>query len=500
MDSLHLHIDNESHDLWVFFSDNGWSTIGGPFLYRFDSQSLKYKGDILLFNDKGKPVTSRHEPLFATRDQSGNFILATDLAYLIGVDSRGKCTYRKRLMRHDCRWTSRNTERKKSYFIRDIKKHGDYRDRLDYREKRIHSLNLMSMAYSVSRDLLFVGQGCHCCSNDILVCNGQGRYLYHFRSPVGPEDMAARDGLLYLADYFHALIHVFTYEGKWLRSLDVLLKNRIKGVIDPEIDMFQQQWNTDGLFHVEDEDQVASLCVIGEDKLAVGLEKGLIRILDKEGNHLFDIQPPKPEFYPKSMIADASENLFVYYTGDRYFNKHRGLYRYGANGKVKGPLFGGELGIFKPAQKALEKKIAEDHADACDYFNLADILIRRKKPLREAIGLLEKSLELKPDLWIALAYLGLTLKEAGETERAVDCMERAMEHMGCSNMATALMEYYYRKHDKEKVWQYFQRMEKAEDEVEIEFYSSELTNAQLEEFLGPLVKRNKCNYLVSNNP
>jgi len=125
-------------------------------------------------------------------------------------------------------------------------------------------------------------------------------------------------------------------------------------------------------------------------------------------------------------------------------------------GRLKGPLFGGELGIFKPAQKALEKKIAEDRADAYDYFNLADILIRRKKPLRETIGLLKKSLELKPDLWIALAYLGLTLKEAGETERAVDCMERAMEHMGCSNMATALMEYYYRKHDKEKVWQYFQ--------------------------------------------
>ena len=500
MDSLLLHIDNASNDLWVFFSDNGWSTIGGPFLYRFDSQSLKYKGDIRLFNDKGKPVTSRHEPLFVTRDQSRNFILATDLAYLSGVDSRGKCTYRKRLMRHDCRWTSRNTKRKKLYFTRDIKKHGDDPERLDYPKKRIHSLNLMSMAYSVSRDLLFVGQGCHCCSNDILVYNGQGRYLYHFSSPVGPEDMAARDGLLYLADYFHALIHVFTYEGKWLRSLDVLLKNRIQGVIDPEIDMLQQQWNTDGLLSVEDEDQVASLCVIGEDKLACGLEKGLIRILDKEGNQLFDIQPPAPGFYPKSMVGDASENLFVYYTGDRHFNNPGSLYRYGANGKVKGPLFGGELGIFKPAQKALEKKIAEDRADACDYFNLADILIRRKKPLRETIGFLEKSLELKPDLWIALAYLGLTLNEAGETARAVDCMERAMEHMGCSNMATALIEFYYRMNNREKVWQYFKRMEAAEDDVDIEFYSSELTNNQLEEFLGTLVKRNKCDCLVSSKP
>ncbi len=500
MNSLSLHIDQENNDLLVFFSDSGWSTVGGPFLYRFDSQSLKYKGNVRLFNDKGKPVTSPHEPLFVSRDQSGNFILATDLAYLTGLDSRGKCTYRKRLMRHDYRWTSRNTERKKFYFIRDIKKHGDYRDRLDYREKRIHSLYLMSMAYSVSRDLLFVGQGCHCCSNDILVYNGQGEYLYHFRSPVGPEDMAARDGLLYLADNFHALIHVFTYEGKLLRSLDVLLKNRIKGVIDPEIDMFQQQWNTDGLLHVEDEDQVASLCAIGEDKLAVGLEKGLIRILDQEGNHLFDIQPPAPGFYPKSMVGDASENLFVYYTGDCYFNKPRGLYRYGANGRNKGPVWIGELGIFYPRQKHLEKKIAEDRADDYDYFDLADILIRRKKPLRETIGLLEKSMELKPDLWIALAYMGLSLNELGETEKAVNCMERAMEHMGCSNMATALMEYYYRKHDKEKVWQYFQRMEAAEEDVDVEFYSDHLTNEQIEQFLGPLVKRNKSDNLVSNKP
>ena len=204
------------------------------------------------------------------------------------------------------------------------------------------------------------------------------------------------------------------------------------------------------------------------------------------------------EFWGPADIADASENLFVYYTGDRYFNKPRGLYRYGADGKVKGPLFGGELGIFKPSQKALEKKIAEDRADACDYFNLADILIRRKKPLRETISLLEKSLELKPDLWIALAYLGLSLKELGEIETAVNCMERAMEHMGCSNMATALIEFYYRTNNREKVWQYFQRMEALEDDVDIHFYSDDLTNEQIEQMLGALVKRNKSNNLVSN--
>ncbi|HOG82016.1 MAG TPA: hypothetical protein PK651_06545, partial [Smithellaceae bacterium] len=227
-------------------------------------------------------------------------------------------------------------------------------------------------------------------------------------------------------------------------------------------------------------------------------EKGLIRLLNHDGGLIADILPPAPGLYPKSMVADASENLFVYYTGDPYFNKPRGLYRYGADGRNKGPVLRGELGIFYPKQKNLEKRIAEDRADACDYFDLADILIRRKKPLRETIGLLEKSLEMKPDLWIALAYLGLSLNELGEIEMAVNCMERAMEHMNCSNMATALIEYYYRMNNREKVWQYFQRMEALEDDVDVEFYSDNLTNEQIEQMLGALVKRNKSDNLVSN--
>jgi len=497
MDALRLYIDDNNNDLWIFFSDDYSSHIGGPFLYCFDSRTLKFKRDVRLYNDKGTPVTSPFDPLFVTHDQQGNFILATDLAYLTKVDAQGRRIYRKRLMRHDLKWTSRNTERKKLYFIRDLQKQGDYRDRLDYRKKGIHSLYMMSMAYSMFRDLLFVGQGCHCCSNDIVVYNGQGKYLYHFRSPVGPEDMAARDGILYLADNFHAMVHVFTYEGKWLRSLDVLLKNRIHGLIDPAIDMFQQQWNTDGLLNVKDEDEVASLCVIGEYKLAVGLEKGLIRLLNHEGGLIADILPPTPGIYPTSMVADASENLFVYYTGDRYFNKPYGLYRYGAEGKIRGPLFKGELGMFTPKEKALEKKITEDRADAYDYFQMADIQIRRKKLSQETIQLLEQSLERKPDLWISLAYLGLSLHELGDVEKSVSCMERAMEQMNCGVMATKLIEYYYRKGDKEKVWQYFRKMEAGDDEFDIDFYTDGVTNDQIAQFLGPLVKCNRCGSLVS---
>ena len=73
-----------------------------------------------------------------------------------------------------------------------------------------------------------------------------------------------------------------------------------------------------------------------------------------------------------------------------------------------------------------------------------------------------------------------------------------MEHMGCSVMATALIEFYYHNGNQEKVWHYFKRMEAAEDDFDIEFYSSELTNDQIEQFLGPLVKRNKRDNLVSS--
>jgi len=198
------------------------------------------------------------------------------------------------------------------------------------------------------------------------------------------------------------------------------------------------------------------------------------------------------------MVADSSENLFVYYTGDGYFNKPKGLYRYGADGRNRGPLLRGELGIFRPKQKHLEKIITEDRAATYDYFDLADIQIRQKKLSQETIHLLERSLELKPDLWIALAYLGLSLKELGVIERAVACMEKAMEHIDCGVMATALIEFYYRQRNKEKVWRYFQVMATEEDDFDIEFYSSELTNDQIEQFLGPLVKRNKSNNLVSN--
>ena len=72
--------------------------------------------------------------------------------------------------------------------------------------------------------------------------------------------------------------------------------------------------------------------------------------------------------------------------------------------------------------------------------------------------------------------------------------------MGCSVMATALIEYYCRLGDREKVWHYFQRMEEEEGEVDINFYSEELTNDQLETFLGPLVKRNSDDCLISNKP
>ena len=496
MDALRLYID-DNNDLWIFFSDDYSSHIGGPFLYCFDSRTLKFKKDVRLYNDNGTPVASPFDPLFASHDQQGNFILATDLAYLTKVDAQGSRIYRKRLMGYQFQWTARNQKRKRPYFVRDIQKQGDHEHK-GYENNSVSSLYMLSMAYSKSRDLIFVGQGCRCDPNDVIVYNGDGKYLYHFEAPAGPSAMVARDGLLYLADHYHSFVHVYTYEGQWVRSFDMLLKDRFHGLYYLEDGQLKRRWDFEEQYVAEDKFYIVSMCALGEYELAIGMEGGLVRVLNDKGHLICDIQPPKEGLYPISMAGDSSANHFVYYTYDGFFNKPHGLYRYGIDGKIRGPLFKGELGMFTPKEKDLEMHIAAVRADAYDYFQMADIQIRRKKLSQETIRLLEKSLDIKPDLWIAWAYLGLSLKELGEIERAIACMETAMEHMNCSVMATALIEFYYRQRNKEKVWHYFKKMEAGDDDFDIEFYSSEITNDEIEQFLGPLVKRNEVKNLVSN--
>ena len=496
MDALRLYMD-DNNDLWIFFADDYSSHIGGPFLYCFDSRTLKFKKDVRLYNDMGTPVGSPFDPLFASHDQQGNFILATDLAYLTKVNAQGGKMYRKLLMKYDDPWTRRNRKRKRPYFVRDIQKQGDH-EHNGYGDGSVSSLYMLSMAYSKSRDLIFVGQGCRCDPNDVIVYNGDGKYLYHFEVPAGPPAMVAREGLLYLADHYHSFVHVYTYEGQWVRSFDILLKDRFHGLYYLEDGQLERRWDFEEQYVAEDKFYIVSMCALGEDKLAVGMEGGLVRVLNDEGHLICDIQPPQEGLCPISMAGDSSANHFVYYTADGFFNKPHGLYRYGVDGKFRGPLFKGNLGMFTPKEKALEKKITEDRADAYDYFQMADIQIRRKKLSHETIRLLEDSLDIKPDLWIVWAYLGLSLKELGEIERAVACMETAMEHMNCSVMATALIEFYYRQRDKEKVWRHFKKMEAGDDDFDIEFYSSEITNDEIEQFLGSLVKRNKSGNLVSS--
>ena len=499
LNSLGLYSDN-GDDLWVFFADSS-SEIGGPFLYCFGGKTLRLKESVRLFSDRGRPVTSPYDPLFVARDQQGHFILATELGYLTKVDRQGNKIYRKRLMGHDSRWTMRRKPRKKPYFVRDIDRQGDHcRKSGDYFGKAVGSLHMLGAAYSKSRDLIFISQGCQCCNNDVIVYDGDGKYLRHFEAPAGPSAMVARDGLLYLADHYFCFIHVYTYEGRWVRSIDALGRNRQEGLFYLTDGSPVQKHDYKEKYATADEHCIVSMCAQGEDKLAVGMEGGLVRILNGDGRLLFDIEPPRPGLYPNSMTGDSQENLFVYYTGDAYFSKPAGLYRYGARGEIRGPCFRGNLGLFAPMARELKKRIASGQADAWDYFQLADIQIRRKKLSLETIRLLEKSVALKPDLWIALAYLGIYLKALGETEKAIVCMEKAMAYMGCSVMATALIEHYYRLGNRKKVWHYFQRMEEEEGEVDINFYSEELTNEQLEAFLGSLVKRNSDDCLISNKP
>ena len=77
--------------------------------------------------------------------------------------------------------------------------------------------------------------------------------------------------------------------------------------------------------------------------------------------------------------------------------------------------------------------------------------------------------------------MGLSLNELGETE--------SRQLHGKSHGAHGVQQHGHRldgillpKHDKEKVWQCFQRMEAAEEDVDVEFYSDHLTNEQIEQF------------------
>ena len=108
---------------------------------------------------------------------------------------------------------------------------------------------------------------------------------------------------------------------------------------------------------------------------------------------------------------------------------------------------------------------------------------------------MENSLERQPDLWIAMAYLGVSLMKLGDTERAVKSMEEAIRHLSCGVMATELMAYYLRKENKKKVLQYFKHIEQVEGVVDVGFYTDKVTTEDLEEFLGQEVKRSNSGCL-----
>jgi hypothetical protein len=459
---------------------------------------MKFKKDVQLFNDKGTPVTSPFEPLFVSQDQDGNFLLVTDLAYLTKVDQYGQKIYRKRLMEYRNHWFNRSRKRNRPYFVKDIQQYGNY-EKKENGTGSVGSLFMLSADYSKTRDLIFVGQHSRCDPNDVIVYNGDGKYLYHWMAPVGPSAISSRDSLLYLADHYQALIHVHTYEGQWLRSYDLLFQDRFQGNYYLKNKLVERYWDHAHRYRVEDKYFIASMYTLGGDKLAIGMEGGLVRVLNREGDHLYDIEALQPGLYPNSMVGDSSENLFVYYTANCLFQNPKGLYRYGADGKVRGPLFKGEMGIFSPKEKDLKKRISKDHASAYDYFQLADFQIRRDKLSEATIRLLENSLERKPDLWIAMAYLGLSLMKLRDTERAVKSMEVSIQHLSCGVMATELMAYYLKKEDKEKVLQYFMVIEKFEGVVDVEFYTDKLTTEDLEQFLGKEVKRTNSGCLQCAN-
>ena len=109
----------------------------------------------------------------------------------------------------------------------------------------------------------------------------------------------------------------------------------------------------------------------------------------------------------------------------------------------------GDLGIFESREAYLKDKIANSGANAFDYFDLADIQLRKDNLSQETVEYLRKAVSLKPDFWLAVAYLGLTLNRMGNVSEGVEFMEKAFPHILCSVLGAELLIHYYHAGNKE---------------------------------------------------
>ena len=345
---------------------------------------------------------------------------------------------------------------------------------------------VLKESMAVTENLIFIGQGCRCCPNDILVLNENGKLLYHFPFPAGPQSLCTRDGNLYLADYYHNFIHVTDFKGNWIKSFDILGRSRrLEGYYTLEDGLLERAWGAvpDSLDEEDKDYYMNTMCTIGSTDLAVAMNDGNILIFGEHGEVKRKIESPGGTKFPVSIAADSSEVIYVGYKDKEHSGNFVGIYRI-REGEVSGPFLSGDLGIFESREICLRDRIATSGANAFDYFDLADIQLRKDNLSLETVEYLRKAISLKPDFWLAVAYLGLTLNKVGDVSEGVALMEEAFPQILCPVIAAEILIYYYLAGNKEKVMVYYQAMEEIDGEVDMEFYSDKITTEEIKRFLG----------------
>ena len=101
--------------------------------------------------------------------------------------------------------------------------------------------------------------------------------------------------------------------------------------------------------------------------------------------------------------------------------------------------------------------IKPDYAEA--HFNLGNALKGLGK-LDEAVASYHKALAIKPDFVQANFNLGNVLKDLGRLDEAIECPKRADPGTAYQNLSATLLEYYYRKRDREEFERHLERISK----------------------------------------
>jgi len=318
------------------------------------------------------------------------------------------------------------------------------------------------------------------------IFNENGKLLYHFPFPVGPQALSARDGKLYLADYYHNFIHVTDFKGKWIESFDILGRSRrLEGYYALENGLLERAWGSvpDSQDEKDKDYYMSTMCAVSTIDLAVAMNDGNILIFGEHGEIKRKIESLRGSKYSVSISADSSGAIYVGYTDSEFSGNFVGIYQI-REAEISGPFLSGDLGIFESREIYLKDKIANPGANAFDYFDLADIQLRKNNLSQETVEYLRKAVSLKPDFLLALAYLGLTLNKMGDVSEGVALMEKSFPHILCPVLAAEILVHYYRTGNKEKAMFYYRELEAIDGEVEMEFYSEKVTTEEIKRFLG----------------